>query len=198
MICLTRLTFTGQAGIIGHTILMGGAVMADIFIRALPKHAPDLIVLLGLYLLLLGRWKKQGRRRVLVYTVFSVYMLGVLWVTVLPVLSMLGIHHAYAPMNLEPFRDLRLGYGNAERQLLLNVLMTVPFGILWPVVRRRKAGVFRTVGAAFLLSLCIELIQPLLPTARMSDITDLICNTAGGLIGYGLYRPWKKALGCWM
>ena len=71
--------------------------MADIFIRALPKYAPDLIVLLGLYLLLLGRWKKQGRRRVLVYTVFSVYMLGVLWVTVLPVLSMLGIHHAYAP-----------------------------------------------------------------------------------------------------
>ena len=100
MICLTGLTFTGQAGIIGHTILMGGAVMTDIFIRALPKYAPDLIVLLGLYLLLLGRWKKQGRRRVLVYTVFSVYMLGVLWVTVLPVLSMLGIHHAYAPMVL--------------------------------------------------------------------------------------------------
>ena len=87
-------------------------------IRALPKYAPDLIVLLGLYLLLLGRWKKQGRRRVLVYTVFSVYMLGVLWVTVLPVLSMPGIHHAYAPMVLEPFRDLRLGYGNAERHLI--------------------------------------------------------------------------------
>ena len=41
--------------------------MADIFIWTLPKYAPDLIVLLGLYLLLLGRWKKQGRRRVLVY-----------------------------------------------------------------------------------------------------------------------------------
>ena len=117
--------------------------MADIFIQALPKYTPDLIVLLGLYLLLLGRWKKQGRRRVLVYTVFSVYMLGVLWVTVLPVLSMLGIHHAYAPMNLEPFRDLRLGYGNAERQVFLNVLMTVPFGILWPVVRRGKAVFLR-------------------------------------------------------
>ena len=31
---------------------------------------------------------------------------------------------------------LRAGYGDAERQLLLNVLMTVPFGVLWPVVRR--------------------------------------------------------------
>ena len=48
MICLTGLTFTGQAGIIGHTIPMGGAVMADIFIWTLPKYAPDLIVLLGL------------------------------------------------------------------------------------------------------------------------------------------------------
>ena len=168
--------------------------MADIFIRALPKYAPDLIVLLGLYLLLLGRWKKQGRRRVLVYTVFSVYMLGVLWVTVLPVLSMLGIHHAYAPMNLEPFRDLRLGYGNAERQVFLNVLMTVPFGILWPVVRRGKAGVFRTVGAAFLLSLCIELLQPLLTTNRTSDITDVIANTAGGLVGYLLFLPFGSRL----
>lgn len=76
--------------------------------------------------------------------------------------------------------------------------MTVPFGILWPVVRRGRAGIFRTVGAAFLLSLCIELVQPLLPTARTSDVTDLICNTAGGLVGYALYRPWKKALTRWM
>ena len=172
--------------------------MADILTRVLPRYAPDLMVLLGLYLLLLRRWRKQGTRRTAVYTVFCVYLLGVLWVTVLPVLSMLGTHHGYAPMVLEPFRDLKAGYGNAERQLFLNVLMTVPFGILWPVVRRGRAGVFRTVGMAFLLSLCIELIQPLLPTARTADITDLICNTAGGLMGYVLYRPWKKLLRSWI
>ena len=67
-----------------------------------------------------------------------------------------------------------------------------------PVVRRGKAGVLRTVGAAFFMSLCIELVQPLLPTARTADITDLICNTAGALVGYGLYRPWKKHLRAWM
>lgn len=168
--------------------------MADKFIQALPRYAPDLLALAAVYILLLRRWKKQGRRRTAVYTVFYIYMAGVLWVTVLPLISMPGIHHPYAPMILEPFRDLKAGYGNAERQLFLNVLMTVPFGILWPVVRRGRAGIFRTVGAAFLLSLCIELVQPLLPTARTADVTDLICNTAGGLLGYALYRPWKKAL----
>lgn len=172
--------------------------MAENFIRLLPRYAPDLLVLAGTYLLLLTRWKKQGWRRAAVYTVFYLYMVGVLWVTVLPVLSMWGMHHPYAPMILEPFRDLRLGYGDAARQIGLNVLMTVPFGVLWPVVRRGRAGIFRTVGAAFLLSLCIELVQPLLPTARTSDITDLICNTAGGLAGYLLYRPWKRALRGWM
>ena len=42
------------------------------------------------------------------------------------------------------------------------------------------------------------MVQPLLPTARTADITDLICNTAGALVGYGLYRPWKKHLRAWM
>lgn len=172
--------------------------MAENFIRLLPRYAPDVLVLAALYLLLLGRWRAQGWHRVTVYTVFCLYMAGVLWVTVLPVLSMLGVHHPYVPMILEPFRDLRLGYGDAARQIGLNVLMTVPFGILWPVVRRGRAGIFRTVGAAFLLSLCIELVQPLLPTARTADVTDLICNTAGALAGYLLYRPWKRALGFWM
>lgn len=196
---LNRVDFHGTGGHNRAYYTDGRCGHGGHFHTALPRYTPDLIVLLGLYLLLLGRWKKQGRRRVLVYTVFSVYMLGVLWVTVLPVLSMLGIHHAYAPMVLEPFRDLRLGYGNAERQLLLNVLMTVPFGILWPGGAPGKGrGVPYGGGGVSAEPVAIELVQPLLPTARMSDITDLICNTAGGLIGYGLYRPWKKVLGCWM
>lgn len=167
------------------------------FTQNLAQYLPDAAVLAAVFLLLLPRWRRQGRRRLAVSALFYLYMAGVLWVTVLPVLSMLGIHHPYQPMVLEPFRDLRLGYGNATRQLLLNVLMTVPFGFLWPLVRRRS-GLLRAVGAAFLLSLCIELVQPLLPTARTADVTDLICNTAGGLVGYVLYLPWKRALHGWM
>ena len=167
------------------------------FTRNITQYLPDAVVLAALLFLLLPRWRRQGRRRLTVNAVFCLYMAGVLWVTVLPVLSLLGIHHPYQPMVLEPFRDLRLGYGNALRQLLLNVLMTIPFGFLWPLVRRRN-GLFRTVGAAFLLSLCIELLQPLLTTNRTSDITDVIANTAGGLVGYLLYCPWRRALRGWM
>ena len=115
--------------------------------------------------------------------------------TLLPVLANLptlaGNH--YALMELEPFRDLRNGYGNAARQLSLNVVMTVPFGFLWPLVRRKR-GLCRAVLAALLLSLCIELLQPLLTTNRTSDITDVIANTAGGLVGYLLFLPFGSRL----
>ena len=91
------------------------------FTQNLAQYLPDAAVLAAVFLLLLPRWRRQGRRRLAVSALFYLYMAGVLWVTVLPVLSMIGVHHPYQPMVLEPFRDLRLGYGNALRQLLLNV-----------------------------------------------------------------------------
>ena len=59
-------------------------------------------------------------------------------------------------------------------------------------------GIFPIPGAAVEVYRDFGAVQPLLPTARTADITDLICNTAGALVGYGLYRPWKKHLRAWM
>lgn len=50
------------------------------------------------------------------------------------------------------------------------------------------------VLAAFLLSLGIEFLQPLLTTHRTADITDLIANTIGGLAGYLLFLPFAGPL----
>lgn len=157
---------------------------------------PDLAVLAVIYLLVLRpRWREAGRRTLAVRSVFCLYIACVLGVTLLPVLSNLPelAGNRYVPMELEPFRDLRNGYGNAARQLALNVVMTVPLGFLWPLVRGKK-GVWRAVLAAFLLSLCIELLQPLLTMNRTSDITDVIANTAGGLAGYLLFLPVGRPL----
>ena len=117
---------------------------------------PDLAVLAAVYLLaLLPRWRGLGHCVLAVRTVFFIYLVCVLGVTLLPVLANLpklaGNH--YALMELEPFRDLRNGYGNAARQLSLNVVMTVPFGFLWPLVRRKRGlcraePVHRAVAAA--------------------------------------------------
>ena len=93
-------------------------------------------------------------------------------------------------MNMEPFEDAINGRGDFARQIVLNVIMTVPFGFLYPLCRcaaGKKCGLLRCVLMIAALSLSIELLQPLINGARNSDITDVITNTAGGLIGYVTY-----------
>lgn len=164
--------------------------MAQFFLQGWRMYLPDVAVLAAVFAALLLRKRREGWRRNGLRALFFVYLTGVLWVTVLPVLSLLPCPFHYAPMELRPFFDLKQGYGNAARQLALNVVMTIPFGLLYPPLRKR--GFFATAAATLVLSLTIELVQPLLPTARTADITDVICNTAGGIIGYVLhllFRP---------
>lgn len=164
--------------------------MAQFFLQGWRMYLPDVAVLAAVFAALLLRKRREGWRRNGLRALFFVYLTGVLWVTVLPVLSLLPCPFHYAPMELRPFFDLKQGYGNAARQLALNVVMTIPFGLLYPPLRKR--GFFATAAATLALSLTIELVQPLLPTARTADITDVICNTAGGIVGYVLhllFRP---------
>ena len=55
---------------------------------------------------------------------------------------------------------------------------------------RRTAFLLLTLA----LSLSIELLQPLLNGARRSDITDVITNTLGGLLGYLLFLAFRPLL----
>lgn len=92
-------------------------------------------------------------------------------------------------MNLIPFIDVSLGRGDFFRQLVLNVIMTMPFGFLFPLTQDKRAKFGVTVFFCFLTSLGIELLQPFFD--RSSDITDLITNVIGGVLGYGLYVIFK-------
>ena len=73
---------------------------------------------------------------------------------------------------------------------------------LLPLLKPRQ--VFSTAAWTFLFSLSIETMQLLYtwsggPSARSCDVTDLITNTLGGVLGYLLFwllRPWvERALG---
>ena len=102
------------------------------------------------------------------------------------------LDHPYKPMNLVPFIDVSLGRGDFLRQVLLNVIMTMPFGFLFPLTRDKRAKFGETVFFCFLMSLGIELLQPFFD--RSSDITDLITNVIGGALGYGLYAIFKPII----
>lgn len=148
---------------------------------------PDFIILILVYFLVFfKRWRTRGRDTLFVNTLMYIYLSCVLYFTLMPIITALPFifDHPYVPMNLEPFIDVTLGRGNATQQIILNIIMTIPFGFLVPLVDRKRPAFLKTVFYTFLLSFSIETIQPLLSSLRSSDITDLITNIVGGVIGY--------------
>ena len=66
-----------------------------------------------------------------------------------------------------------------------NFAMFIPTGIMTPLIYKNINSLKKVVLTGFLISLIIEIIQ--LPFAvRASDVDDLILNTLGCLLGYGI------------
>ncbi len=164
----------------------------SVAMKYLIKYFIDFIVLVFLYVFVFyKKWKTRGREVLLVNTLMYVYLSFVLFFTMMPVIASIPfmLDHPYMPMNLVPFIDVSLRRGDFFRQVILNVIMTLPFGFLFPLTRDKRAKFGVTVFFCFLMSLGIELLQPFFD--RSSDITDLITNVIGGALGYGLYAIFK-------
>ena len=91
-------------------------------------------------------------------------------------------------VNLRPFVHL-LDYDNA-RDVVWNVAgnsaMYIPTGVILPVLYKKLDTFWKVIAVGAILSLCIEILQ--LPFAsRASDVDDLILNTFGVAVGYGIY-----------
>ena len=92
--------------------------------------------------------------------------------------------HTYRPMNMNPFVDIIEGHSNALQEVFLNMLITLPFGAAMNRIYGKGPG--ECLLLTLIFSLSIELLQPLISTSRISDITDVITNTLGGAAGWYL------------
>ena len=167
------------------------------------KNTVDFIVLAIIYLFIFYRkWKAEGKDILFINTLMYIYLSFVLYFTLMPVITSLPFvfNHSYVPMNLVPFIDVSYGRGDFIRQIVLNVIMTIPFGFLLPLIKS-KTSLIKIMLYTFLLSLGIEILQPLVSDFRSSDITDLITNVFGGVQGYILYflfRPLTAKILCYI
>lgn len=158
------------------------------------KVSVDFLVLFAIYVFFFRKkWQASGKDVLLVNTTMYIYLTFVLFFTLMPIITALPFvfDHPYV-MYLEPFADYLNGRGDTVRQIVLNVIMTVPFGFLFPLTQEKSQRSFlRTLLFTFLLSVSIELIQPLLHGSRSCDVTDVITNTFGGMVGYFFYILFK-------
>lgn len=158
------------------------------------KIIVDFVILTILYIFIFyKKWKAKGKDVLFVNTTMYIYLSFVLYFTLMPIITSLPFmfNHPYTPMNLVPFIDVSYGRGDFIRQIILNVIMTIPFGFLFPLIKNKNPKLLKTALYTFLLSLSIEILQPLINGFRSSDITDLITNVLGGIIGYIMYLIFK-------
>lgn len=81
-----------------------------------------------------------------------------------------------------PFRGSYAPNSEYPRTLLMNVLLFLPFGISFPYLLRGKNRAFKTAAAALGISFLAEVLQYVFAIG-VTEADDLICNTAGALLG---------------
>ncbi|HFL3828474.1 glycopeptide antibiotics resistance protein [Keratinibaculum paraultunense] len=159
-----------------------------------------IILVLIYFLFFYKKWNKKPKKTLIINTLMYTYIVMVLFVTLmpLPIPFLNGTNNLFLEtVNLIPFRDLRLNYYGAVREIFLNIIMMIPFGFLYPIIR--KVGILKTVTVVFLFSLTIESTQLLSAfwgglASRSFDVTDLITNTFGGLVGYLFFSTLKPII----
>ena len=121
------------------------------------------------------------------HILFTIYIFLVIWIILFKLsVSIEQLPH-FRSINLIPFYyPNKTGY--QIREILDNVIIFIPFGIYLKTLNINSS---RTVFLGFLLSLSLELSQYIFCMGA-SDITDLITNTTGALVGVGLYYLLKK------
>lgn len=105
--------------------------------------------------------------------------------------------HTGGPLqyNLVPLRTVSLYFNldnglsliNRLVNLLGNVVVFIPFGFLWPLVKTPSISWLRISLYAVPCILLLECLQMLLHVGSF-DIDDLLLNMLGVWIGYGLFR----------
>ena len=119
---------------------------------------------------------------------FIGYCISLIYLTLLwyPVITFQPEHYF---LNLEPFIWARevyvMGARRMAEQLILNIGMFIPFGLLLPLAVKRARKLWNTIAAVACSSLVIEAVQYFM--GRSADIDDLIMNCAGGVLGYLLF-----------
>lgn len=111
--------------------------------------------------------------------VYTFLITGMVSAAGIPSVIDFGFGINYFNFNFIPFAV------NGVSTNVLNVIMFVPFGFMLPIMWNEFESFKKTVEAGFLFSLFIEITQMF--NFRATDVDDLMMNTLGTVIGFGIY-----------
>ena len=122
---------------------------------------------------------------------FVIYLIALLWIIVFKFnapFSKLGYMRS---INIIPFNESLIINGKLDfREIIMNVAIFMPLGI-YSGILLKKWTVGKKIFLFCLISLICEIFQFILGVGA-SDITDIINNTLGGIIGLVIYKGIEK------
>ena len=135
--------------------------------------------------------KDNNKTSKLTLVLFIIYLIALFWI----LLFKLGVHFSYMgisrSVNLIPFSEPLILNGKIDfGEMIMNVIIFIPLGI-YAGILFKKWIIGKKLFLFFLISLIIEVFQFILAVG-VFDITDIINNTLGGIIGLMIYKGIEK------
>ncbi|CAN5696389.1 glycopeptide resistance protein VanZ1 [soil metagenome] len=118
-----------------------------------------------------------------------IYLVALFWI----LLFKFGVQFSYMEsrsVNLIPFRELFLNGKIDVAETILNVVIFIPLGIYAGALFKRWS-LGNKLFFFFLISLMFEVLQFFLSVGAF-DVTDIITNTIGGIIGLLMFKAIEK------
>lgn len=120
-----------------------------------------------------------------------VYIIALVWIILFKFQVSFEQLDRFRGINLIPFAGSAIVNGTVDfSEIIQNGLAFVPFGILISSLWKEKTVIMK-IAPIFGVSLIFEILQFVFAVGA-SDITDLIMNTFGGIIGIGIYFVFSK------
>ena len=145
-----------------------------------------ILLLTGYFLLykkLMKGTDKLNKFKFGLWSIFVIYIVVVLGATIGHRAS------AYGNINLHLFSSYKNAYNSFSirewRNIILNILMFVPLGFMIPLLFKKCKRWYITYLIGFGATLFIEILQ-LISKRGIFELDDIINNTLGCIIGYGL------------
>lgn len=136
--------------------------------------------------------KDNNKTNKLTNVLFIIYLIALFWIIVFKFNVRLPSLRNMRSINLIPFSEPLILNGKiAFSEIIMNVVIFVPLGIYAGILFKRWS-IGKKLFLFFLISLICEVFQFILNVGA-SDITDIINNTLGGIIGLMIYKGIEKA-----
>ena len=134
---------------------------------------------------------KNNRQRNLTRILFAVYFLILVWILLFKMSFSLDELYKNRSINLIPFMGSVIVNGRIYiNEIIDNILVFIPLGI-YICMLKEDWSILRKISVGFFISLGIEVLQFILAIGA-TDITDLLGNTLGGILGIGVFYLFSK------